>query len=143
MPMYDYKCPTCAHGREVMLKLDDLNSLVPCQRCGSAMNRQLSAPWVRGDFEPYESPVVPGKWIQGRRQHEEHLKETGCRLYEPGERQQRVERIKMQEKVLDRKVEHTVDEFVSNLPTDKRDQLAAELEGGKDVKIERITPTRV
>lgn len=140
MPMYDYKCATCSAKREVLLKLEDINSPVYCQKCGQPMLRQLSAPYVRGDYEPYESPVQPGKWICGRRQHEEHLRETGCRLYEPGEREQRMRQRKVEDEKLDASVENTVEEFITKLPTDKRDALAGALEGGMDVKIERVTP---
>lgn len=141
MPMYDYKCPTCQGKRAVFLKLADLNSPVYCAKDGFAMNRQISAPFIRPDFAPYESPAVPGKWIEGRRQHEEHLRETGCRILEPGETQAYQRRVQQAEAQLDKSIEQTADQFISELPTDKRDRLAAEMEGGLDVELARSTPS--
>lgn len=54
-----------------------------------------SVPWTDGparphlvsDYEAYECPVT-GKMIEGRAAHRENLKRTGCRLFEPGEREQ-------------------------------------------------------
>lgn len=140
MPLYDYKCATCAAKREVMLKLADLNSSVYCTKCGQPMNRQLSAPWVQADYQEYESPVVPGKIICGRKAHLEHLKETGCRLLEPGETDNYKRTLAKAEQELEQKLDRTADEFITTLPTDKRDRLAAEMEGGLDAKIERATP---
>jgi putative FmdB family regulatory protein len=54
MPLYDYKCSVCRRGRSVFLKIAELNSSVFCQSCGHAMNRQISAPYVRGDYPGYE-----------------------------------------------------------------------------------------
>lgn len=140
MPLYDYKCPVCTRKREVMLKLEDLNSTVYCTRDGSAMNRQLSMPWVRGDYPAYESPVVPGKIIEGRRAHEEHLRETGCRILEPGETDNYRKSTARADIELEEKLEATADEFIAKLPTDKRDRLAAEMDGGLDASVERSTP---
>lgn len=140
MPMYDYKCATCHARREVMLKLADINSPVYCQKCGQPMNRQLSAPYVMGDYEPYESPVVPGKIIHGRRQHEEHLRETGCRILEPGESQAHMKKLQQDEEKLDKALDETADELIAKMPTDKRDRLAAEMEAGVTAVVERATP---
>lgn len=140
MPTYDYKCSVCSRGREVFLKLQDLDSTVWCQKCGHAMNRQISAPAVLGDYEPYESPVQPGKWIHGRRQHEEHLRETGCRILEPGEDKVYQRRLAREEAELEAKIEETADRFIAELPTEKRDRLAAEMDGGLAAEVVRSTP---
>ena len=140
MPLYDYRCPTCGRGREVMLKLADINSPVYCQQCGSGMNRKVTAPMVVNDYPGYESPVT-GEWIEGRRAHEEHLKRTGCRIYEPGETDQFKNRQRAADAALDNKIEESVDRYITSLPTEKRDRLAAELEGGLTTQIERSAPT--
>lgn len=140
MPMYDYKCQFCFKRKERLIRSADLESTAVLCACGQPMLRQLSAPYVRGDYEAYESPVVPGKIISGRRAHEEHLRETGCRVLEPGERDRVIQVRREEEAKLDAKVEETVDRFITDLPTDKRDRLAGELEGGLDVKVERLTP---
>jgi putative FmdB family regulatory protein len=139
MPMYDYKCPVCSRGREVMLKIADLGSPVYCTRCGSAMNRKISAPFVVGDYAAYDCPIT-GKRIEGRRAHEENLKQHGCRVLEPGESAQHMKQIERDEADLDRRVEETTDRFIAELPTEKRDRLAAELEGGLTTQFERSTP---
>jgi hypothetical protein len=139
VPVHDYKCATCSRQREVFLKIADLNSTVYC-RCGQPMNRKVAAPWVRGDYPAYESPVVPGKIIEGRRAHEEHLRETGCRLLEPGESANYKQSLKKADEELEQKLEATADEFITTLPTEKRDRLAAEMDAGLDAKVERATP---
>lgn len=40
--------------------------------------------FVQGDYEGYVSPAS-GKYIEGRYQHREDLKRTGCRILETGE----------------------------------------------------------
>lgn len=141
MPVHDYKCATCSSKREVFLKIADLGSTVYCQKCGQPMLRQVSAPYVRGDYEPYESPVKPGTWICGRRQHEEHLRETGCRVLEPGESTAYQRKLVRDDEKLEQSLEETADKFITELPTEKRDRLAAEMEGGLTTTIERSTPT--
>lgn len=140
MPTYDYKCSTCSRAREVFLKLADLNSPVYCQRCGHAMNRQLSAPFVRGDYAGYECPVT-GQWIEGRRAHEENLKRTECRILEPGEADAYRKSLTRADEQLEKSLDDTWDGLVANLPTDKRDRLAGEIEGGLTTELVRSTPT--
>lgn len=41
-------------------------------------------PMLASDYAGYDCPVT-GKWIEGRRAHEENLKLHGCRVLEPGE----------------------------------------------------------
>jgi putative FmdB family regulatory protein len=139
MPVHDYKCATCAAKREVFLKIADLGSTVHCQRCGQPMLRQVSAPYVRGDYLGYECPVT-GKWVEGRRAHEENLRVTGCRLLEPGESDAYRRKCQEDEQKLDKSLEETADRFIAELPTEKRDRLAAEMEGGLTTTIERSTP---
>lgn len=139
MPVYDYKCPLCLKRREVFRKLAELDDPVACF-CGQPMLRQISAPYVRGDYPPYECPVT-GKMIEGRRAHEENLKRTGCRIYEPGEKHDFERRQRAEDAAFDAKIEETADRFVAGLPTEKRDRLAAEMEGGLTTQIERSTPT--
>jgi hypothetical protein len=51
-----------------------------------SMRSHLAAPMVVGDYAPYECPVT-GKMIEGRYAHTENLKNTGCRILEKGERE--------------------------------------------------------
>lgn len=138
MPVHDYKCQTCFRRREVFLKIADLNSTVYCQ-CGQPMLRQMAAPYVRGDYPAYECPVT-GKMIEGRAAHEENLRRTGCRILEPGETENYKRECVAAEERLDRSLEETADRFIAGLPTEKRDRLAAEMEGGLTTTIERSAP---
>lgn len=138
MPLHDYKCATCGKRREVFLKIEDMGSTVYC-KCGQPMLRQLAAPYVRGDYPPYECPVT-GKVIEGRRAHEENLKATGCRILEPGESQAHAKRLAKAEEEFDAKLEASIDEEIAKLPSEKRERLAAEMDGGLTAQIERITP---
>lgn len=136
MPVYRYKCPTCSAMSDRFRKIDDRDQPAMCQKCGFAMNRQLAAPAVRGDYEGYNCPIT-GNWIEGRRAHEENLRRHGCRVLEPGEKDEVVRRKVASEAALDRSIEATVDEFVETLPTVKREKLIAEVEGGLDVQVTR------
>lgn len=42
---------------------------------------------IARDYEAYECPVT-GNMIEGRSAHRENLKQHGCRVFEPGEREQ-------------------------------------------------------
>jgi putative FmdB family regulatory protein len=60
MPFFDYKCNSCGTVSEVMVKSAD--SAVLCPVCGSATERQLSAPagfkFKGGGFYANEKAVV-------------------------------------------------------------------------------------
>lgn len=142
MPVYDYKCSVCGHGREVVLRIAELDSaVVHCKECGFPMNRQVSAPAVVGDYAGYDCPVT-GKRIEGRRAHEENLKRLGCRVLEPGETNQAKRSRQAQEAKLDKAIEETADRLITSLPTDKRDRLAGEMENGLDAQYTRAGPVK-
>lgn len=133
MPLYAYRCPRCSHTADVFKKLAEIDSLALCTECITTMQRQISAPAIFGDYQSYECPVT-GKQISGRRAHEENLKRTGCRLLDPGERQQNIQRTARAEQDFDNRVEATVEEFYEKLPTVQREQLAVEIQSGADVQ---------
>lgn len=131
----------CGNKRDIVKPLSLLNRFEFCRNaCEGAMERTICAPAVRGDYAGYDCPVT-GKWIEGKRAHEENLKETGCRILEPGEHQQNQRRREQDEADLEARVEHTAESFVHNLPTEKREQLAIELRNGADTTTVRSTPT--
>lgn len=138
MPLYLYSCPTCARKREVLKPIAQLDDPVHCLNCQGAMNRQLTAPMVRGDLPGYECPVT-GAWIEGRRAHQENLAKHGCRVLEPGETAEVSRARARADAELDRSVDESVDRFIAELPTDKRDRLAAEVEGGMTAEIVRTS----
>jgi hypothetical protein len=101
------------------------------------MARQLAAPAVRGDYAGYSCPIS-GKWVEGRKAHEENLKRHGCRVLETGETEQVRRNRAQEESVLDREVDSTVEQFWEALPTDGREQLATAVQSGLDVSIDRM-----
>lgn len=94
MPVYDYNCPKCDTTQERFLPLKDLDVVkVRCPVCLSMMERRISAPMVRGDYEAYNCPIT-GKLVEGKRAHIENLKRNGCRVLEPGETREAMKRAK-------------------------------------------------
>lgn len=136
MPIYTYKCPVCARKRDIFKPIAELDRVENCLNCGFAMNRQLSAPMVKGDYPGYACPIT-GKWIEGRRAHEENLKKHSCRVLEAGETEGAKRAHAAADVALEASVESTVEEFVETLPTEKKERLAAEIQSGLDVQFTR------
>ena len=121
MPLYSYFCENC--GKKDRRFLPVARYLEP-QACGTAgchsgkpMTKIIEAPAVVGDYEGYISPAT-GKWVEGRKQHLEDLKRSGCRIYEPGETDAEIrktaERQARVEKEIDDAVERTAAEIGIN-----------------------------
>jgi putative FmdB family regulatory protein len=108
MPTYDYGCPSCGHKDVIFKKLAQLDERQECPRCAGEMQRLVSLPMVRGDYEAYSCPIT-GRRIEGKRAHKENLRRHGCRVLEPGETEQfRRDKAKRQEQA-DREVEKLVE----------------------------------
>lgn len=116
--------------------LATLNREELCETCQAPMERQLSAPAIVADYAGYSCPIT-GKWIEGRRAHEENLKRHGCRVLETGETEQVSRNRQAEEAKLERGVEDTVEQFYEALPTESREQLAVAVQSGLDVAVER------
>ncbi len=117
MPLYEYKCAEHGFFDGYAAMVDSARPGV-CPVCRADSPKIIrSAPRVFGDFEPYESPAS-GKWIEGRRQRLEDMKQTNCREWEPGEHkdQERIrkERIELVDRQVDEAVDRTVGELRSN-----------------------------
>jgi putative FmdB family regulatory protein len=137
MPLYDYKCATCGRGKAIFLKLAELNNVQECPNCSFPMNRLISAPAVLGDYPPYTCPIT-GKLIEGRRAHQENLKRHGCRVFEAGEIDSYQHRVVQEDAKLESALEATADEFIYNLPPEKKEQLANEMAAGVTAEITRL-----
>jgi putative FmdB family regulatory protein len=135
MPTYVFKCITCGGTEERFLKLTNYTDPQQCG-CGGALERQLTAPVVRGDYPGYECPVT-GSWIEGRKAHQENLRRHGCRILEPGETASHKQSLVRGEESLDKALDETADSFIANLPAVKREKLVGELEGGLTATVER------
>lgn len=136
MPLYLYRCPACGKKRDVLKRIADLDREESCEACETTMERQLSAPRVIADYAGYNCPIT-GKWIEGRRAHEENLKRHGCRVLEAGETEQVSRNRAAEDAKLDKEIEATAEQFVETLPSDKREALGVALESGLDVSFER------
>lgn len=131
MPMYDYICECCEQRQTRFLAVSHYKEPQYCANpaCGqfvengqgldvnhpqSPMRKLVVAPAVFGDYEGYISPAT-GEWVQGKKAHLEDLKKSGCRIFEPGERQQEIRRTQEREaaaaKHIDECVEKTAHEM--------------------------------
>jgi putative FmdB family regulatory protein len=75
MPLYDFLCPVCGMGREIMRPMKDALEPLLCD-CGARMTQQLCAAHVSPDIAPYQAVAgdVAGQYITSRREHREFLK---------------------------------------------------------------------
>lgn len=139
MPTYAYKCDHCHRRFERFLPMARYAEPQDCLVCGGTTTKQLFAPSVAVDYQGYTCPVT-GKWIEGRRQHQENLKRTGCRVLESGEKEA-VERAKAaEESAFERALDASVEEFFEKAPPEKLQQLERELLGGVTAQVTRTTP---
>jgi len=141
MPTYEYKCPN-GHKFELVRPVKAYQRQEECPVCdGKVMAERFwsRAPmgYVQANYPAYKCPVTD-KIIDGRAAHEENLKRTGCRILEPGEREESIRRRAAEDAALEASIEATAEQFVENLPSDKREQLGRELESGVDVTVQRL-----
>lgn len=136
MPTYSYVCNNCYARFDIFKRLADYKRDEACSRCGKTLSRQIHAPAVVGDYAGYSCPIT-GKWVEGRRAHEENLRRHGCRVLEAGETEDFRRRQAAEEAKLDASVESTVEEFIEKLPAAKKERLANEVAGGMNVTFER------
>lgn len=136
MPVYVYRCPACHDQRQVFKPLALLNRPESCDHCGTLCERQVCAPAVRPDYAGYKCPVT-GTWIEGRKAHAENLARTGCRILEPGEKEQNAQRRRRDDEQLESTIAESVMREVEALPTAARERLASEMDAGLTV-----APTR-
>ncbi len=143
MPLYTYKCPLCNRTKDVLLKLADSDQEQYCHHedhnaIPVNMLKQITAARIVTDYPGYECPIT-GSWIEGRAAHRENLAKHGCRVFEPGEMENTRRMRENLDKDMERQVDATVDQFIAELPSAKRDKLAAEMDAGLDVQYTRQT----
>jgi len=80
---------------------------------------------------------VTGKWIEGRKAHEENLKRHGCRVLEPGEAESSRRRVADEDAKLEAAIESTAEQFVASLPAAKQEKLASEMQAGVTATVVR------
>lgn len=136
MPLYTFKCDN-GHKFDRFLRLKEYDAPQTCE-CGASAARQLCAPMFSIDatnFVPYESPAT-GKWITSKTQRREDMKVSGCVDYEPSLKEHQAKRYAAEDAALDKKVEEHVEQEIINMPVEKRERLAAEVES-LDIAVER------
>lgn len=136
MPIYLYRCEFCGDEFERLVRLADHSPTALCE-CGHNAAQKLTAPMVAMDYAGYECPVS-GKWIEGKKAHEENLKRTGCRIFEPGEREQFMRRRADDDAAMDRQIDEDVGRFVDSLAPPEREALGKDLDRF-DLTAERTT----
>lgn len=134
MPLYDFKC-TCGKRFQAFSKIDERDQPKLCD-CGIVAQRCISAPRVVADYPGYNCPVS-GRWVEGRRAHEENLKRTGCRVREEGEFEANARKRKAREDAFYDDIGQTAEKLVAELPPDKKEHLAAEMSQGLDISVSR------
>lgn len=77
--------------------------------------------------ESYVSPAS-GKVISSYRQRREDMLKTGCVDYEPSLKKECDQRIKCEERQLDKAVDETVEREIDSMPGREREKLGKELE---------------
>ena len=135
MPTYSYRC-SCGASFDRILPLARFSEPQTCT-CGSVASRVIVAPAIRGDYAGYTCPIS-GKWIEGRRAHQENLARNGCRILEPGESSAVASRQSRAEASLDAALDSTVEELISNLSTRDKERLTAEMDAGVSAEVVRV-----
>lgn len=82
MPLYEIRCTRCNDLKQVFRPVSLRDNLPDCV-CEGTFERLIAAPRISKEITPYKSPAT-GKIISSRSEQKEDLRRAGCRLYEPG-----------------------------------------------------------
>lgn len=135
MPMYDFECEQ-GHRFERMVKLKDFEEVQQCA-CLTPAKRLISMPMFSVEQVGYSCPITE-KWVSSGREHRENLRQHGCRVFEPGEKEAAATFRRKADEAFDKKVEDTVEREIEAMPSAKKEKLYAEMtRGGADVEIVR------
>jgi len=111
MPLYEYICNNCEKKQTRLLKLEDYLQPQMCETPGchadKPMTKVISKPMIAVDYPGYISPAT-GKWVEGKKQHIEDLKRSGCRILEPGESAEEPKKAQERLKKLETEIEVAV-----------------------------------
>lgn len=143
MPLHNFHCPN-GHVFEKYQPVDALREYAKCPHCPADGKKVfLRAPmgFVRADVR-YESPV-DGRPITNYQEHLEELARTDTVVYEHGIKQDQERNARQRMEKLERAVDQTVEKEIALMPAQKKEKLAAELEGGLAAEPGRITPPQV
>ena len=86
---------------------------------------------IMGDLPAYESPI-DGKVVDGRAARREDLKRTGCREYDPSEKEHFMRARAADDAKLEQSINRTVEKFFYEGPPRRRELLVQALQAGLD-----------
>ncbi|MBM3491280.1 MAG: hypothetical protein FJX68_12695 [Alphaproteobacteria bacterium] len=93
---------------------------------------------VRKDIH-YDSPI-DGRPITSERARADDLARSNCIPYDPGMKQDAACRRAEADAALERRIDDTVEAEIEKMPSEKRERLQRELDGGMEVEPLRLTP---
>lgn len=124
MPLYEYKCECCGFKQTRFLPLERYQEPQYCRtpNCANngilessvSMTKLVAAPAVQADYPGYISPAT-GQWVEGRKAHIEDLKRSGCRVFEPGEREQSAKKAQERQQKLEKEIDVAVEQTAAQL----------------------------
>lgn len=113
MPLYEYECPR-GHRSEAVRPIAESALPRACPLCDEVAGRILSPTRVAPDYPGYTSPI-DGRWIEGRRAHQEDLRRNGCRLWEPGDYETSLKRRAQAQEAAAERAAETVERVAGEL----------------------------
>ena len=128
MPLYELTC-TNGHKFDRFIKLANIDEPQTCE-CNAQAHRVISACMFSIDatnFPSYQSPTT-GKFITSKTQRREDMAVSGCVDYEPSLIKHQEQRIAREDAELDKKVEEHVEKTIYEMPIEKKERLASEME---------------
>jgi putative FmdB family regulatory protein len=137
MPLHDYECRSCGHVEERFVKLADMHWTQFCSNCFVAMKRLMPAPRIQMDYQGYNCPIT-GKWVEGRRAHEENLRKHNCRILESGEHEANLRRREQEAEALENRIAESAAMEVASWPAEKQSKLIEEVGNGLDLTYQRM-----
>lgn len=135
MPLYTYQCEECDKRFEQVHPMGKSSAQQLCP-CGGWGFRIIMPTRIIRDAADYQCPVT-GKLISGRAAHEENLKRTGSRVYEPSEKGIMLKNKAKGEAQFDKSIEDSVERQFDAMPSAKKERLSNELLSGADVAVVR------
>lgn len=72
MPMYNYECPKCDHKDWDIRRIAARHDLMVCTKCGTAMERDMSAGSAHVAGDSYAKPIISDSMAVSIDQIEEH-----------------------------------------------------------------------
>lgn len=128
MPLYELTCSN-GHKFDRFIKLANLDDPQTCE-CNAKATRVISPCMFSIDatnFPAYQSPTT-GRVISSKTQRREDMAASGCVDYEPSMIAHQAKRIEREDAELDKKVDEHVEKTIYEMPVEKREKLAAEVD---------------